>query len=364
MKFRLVLNLAIAWACAVCTPATARDTESATLHEHLQLLTNRYGVSNAAVAVLRQRELRAVEQIPAAQESVFEAASLSKPVFAYAVLKLVQEGRMELDAPILKYLPQGYAHRFFAHRPNSPVDQVSDPRLSEVTVRMALNHTSGLPNWANGPLVFKGNPGATWQYSGEGFVMLQRAVETVTGENLAEYMKRTVFTPLGMTHSAFTRPKELETLIAPGSDFYGTTLKPVRFREPVAAFSLYTSAADYGRFLAALLKDERSLRQIVESPVPVNSKLDLSWGLGWGIERSQGDVILWHWGNNPGYRAFVMASPSSGDAFVLFTNSEKGLALAKPLGDDVLPGAHPVYRFHLLRDGLANLMCETLDVCI
>jgi len=364
MKFSFALNLAIALACTVCAPAMARDTESATLHEHLQLLTNRYGVSNAAVAVVRQRELQAVEQIPGTEESVFEAASLSKPVFAYAVLKLVQEGKMELDAPILKYLPQGYAHRHFAHLANSPIDQVTDPKLSEVTVRMALNHTSGLPNWASGPLAIKGRPGGTWQYSGEGFVLLQRAVETVTGENLADYMKRTVFTPLGMTHSAYTRQKELETLIAPGSDYYGTTLKPARFREPVAAFSLYTSAADYGRFIVALLKDERSLRQIVESPVLVNSKLGLSWGLGWGIERSQGDVFLWHWGNNPGYRAFVMASPRSGDAFVMFTNSEKGLALAKPLGDDILPGTHPVYRYHLLRDGLANLMCETLDVCL
>jgi hypothetical protein len=90
----------------------------------------------------------------------------------------------------------------------------------------------------------------------------------------------------------------------------------------------------------------------------------LSWGLGWGLEQRGGDVFLWHWGNNPGYKNFVMASPASGDAFVLFTDSDKGMALARPVGAAVLPGTHPVYRFHLLRDGLDGVLCEELGVCL
>lgn len=363
---RAGLRLVIALFCTGC--ASLKEREADSLHDRLQLQARRYGVCDVALAVVRGRELQAVDAVHdcAARtepDSVFEAASLSKPVFAYAVLKLVQQGKMDLDAPVLNYLPQGYAHRYFAHRANSPVDQVSDPRLAAVTVRMALNHTSGLPNWSNGPLALVGQPGAGWHYSGEAYVLLQRAVEAVTGENLGDYMKRAVFAPLGMSRSAYTREAVLEKYIVPGANYYGERLAHLPFREPVAAFSLYTSAGDYGRFLAALMKDERTLQQIVEAPVPVSAKLDLDWGLGWGLERNRGEVYLWHWGNNSGYRAFVMASPRTGDAFVMFADSDKGLALAEPLSKEVFPAPHQVYRYHLLRDGVANLLCETLDIC-
>jgi CubicO group peptidase (beta-lactamase class C family) len=387
---RTGLWLTIAVFCVGCASVKERDAESTALNgtqqesllkvspsqqtslrDRLQLLTSRHGICDVAVAVVRNRKLQSVDAAhgcaagsPSTLGSVFEAASLSKPVFAYAVLKLVQQGKMDLDAPVLKYLPHGYAHRHRAYLADSPIDQVSDPKLLAVTVRMALNHTSGLPNWSDGALVFDGVPGAKWQYSGEGYVLLQRAVEAVTGEKLDEFMERQVFGPLGMTRSAYTRQAELEKHIVPGSNGYGAVLTPYPFREPVAAFTLYTSAGDYGRFLATLLKDERTLWQIVESPVSVSAKLDLSWGLGWGLERNRGDVFLWHWGNNTGYRAFVMASPRTGDGFVILTNSDMGLSLAEPLGEEVLPGPHQVYRFHLLRDGLANLLCEMLDICL
>lgn len=364
--------------CAGCGAVKERATsppksvaqQSASLQDRLRLLANRYGICDVAVAVIRNRELQSVDTAHTcadepswSQESVFEAASLSKPVFAYAVLKLVQQGKLDLDAPVLKYLPNGYAHRYVAVRADSKIDQVSDPKLSEVTVRMALNHTSGLPNWSDGPLFFNNKPGVKWQYSGEGYVLLQRAVEAVTGENLADFMRRTVFNPLGMTHSAYTRQANLENHLVRGSDSFGSVLTSYPLREPVAAFTLYTSAGDYGRFLVTLLKDDRILAQIVESPVPVSHKLDLSWGLGWGLEQNRGALSLWHWGNNSGYRNFVMASPRTGDGFVMFTNSDKGLSLAEPVGNAILPGPHPVYRFHLLHGDIAIFLCETLDIC-
>lgn len=387
-NMRAGLWIAAAMFCAGCASTAGNDAAvapqgmqqrftlqgaepQASLHVTLQQLAIRYGICNVTAAVIRNREVQSVEAIqgcagepPLAPESVFEAASLSKPVFAYAVLKLVQQGRMDLDTPVLKYLPDGYEHRFQAYLPDSKTDRVSDPRLQAVTVRMALNHTTGLPNWADGPLIFAGKPGEKWEYSGEGYVLLQHAVEAVTHKNLDDFMAHQVFQSLGMTHSAYKYKPEFEQYIVPGSNRDGVAMKPWPFRVPVAAFTLYTSARDYGQFLAALLKDEPILRQIVASPVPVNPKLNLAWGLGWGIEQDKDDVSIWHWGNNPGYRAFVMASPRSGNGFVMFTNSDNGLAIAEPFGEKILPGPHPVYRFHLLREGLANLLCETLGVCV
>jgi len=345
--------------------------QQSSLHTYLQQLANRFGVCHVAMAVVRNREILTVDaaqgcatEVPTQRDSIFQAASLSKPIFAYAVLKLVQQGKINLDAPVLAYLPQGYVHRQVPYRTGSPTDPVSDPKLAAVTVRMVLNHSCGLPNWANGPLVFDHAPGTRWQYSGEGYVLLQRAVEAVTGEKLDTFMQRQVFTPLGMTHSAYTDRPELAPYVVPGRARDGTLLKSVAFQSAVAAFTLYTSAQDYGRFLAALMKDDAALRQIVDSPVVVQPKLNLSWGLGWGLEQTPEDLFLWHWGNNPGYRAFAMVSPRSGDGFVMLSNSEAGLALVEPLSKLVFPGTHPVFRFHLLRDGLASLLCETMDICV
>ncbi|HQC95531.1 MAG TPA: serine hydrolase domain-containing protein [Aquabacterium sp.] len=340
------------------------------LQDRLQRLATRYGICKVTAAVVQDRELRFVTaaQGCAADEaltpdSIFQAASLSKPVFAYAVLKLAQQGKIDLDAPLLQYLPGGYEHRREPHLPDSPADRVSDPRLRAVTARMVLNHTAGLPNWAGGPLHFIGNPGQRWEYSGEGYVLLQRAVEAVTRQDLDEVMGREVFRPIGMTHSAYTSRPELDKHIVAGSTRDGARLEPWSFRAPVSAFTLYTSARDYGLFLAALLKDEVSLRQIVASPVGVDPKLKLGWGLGWGLEADQGDVFLWHWGNNPGYRAFVMASTRLGNGFVMFTNSDNGLTLAEPFGEAAMPGQRSVYRSPLLREGFARLLCETFGVC-
>lgn len=308
----------------------------ASLHDQLQQLADRHHICHVAVAVVRRHELEAVETAqgcaggtPTQPDTVFQAASLGKPVFAYAVLQLVQQGRMDLDAPVLAYLPGGYVHRQQPHLQRSDEEVVSDPRLKAVTVRRVLNHTSGLPNWAQGALRFDSEPGARWGYSGEGYSLLQRAVEAVTGEALDVFMQQQAFGPLRMTHSAYSRP-------AP----------PLRL--PLAAATLTTTAMDYGRFLAALLRDGRTLAQVLASPVPVEQEPAMHWGLGWGLEGSGDETLLWHWGNNPGYRAFTMASPRTGDAIVLFTDSSRGLLLAEPVAGLVLPGAHPVYRFPAL----------------
>jgi CubicO group peptidase (beta-lactamase class C family) len=94
---------------------------------------------------------------------------------------------------------------------------------------------------------------------------------------------------------------------------------------PTAAATLYSTAHDYGKFLADVLADERLLALFTQSPVPVEPRLHLSWGHGWGIEGTGPNAYLWQWGNNPGYRSFVMASPRTGAGFVLLTNSESGL---------------------------------------
>lgn len=293
-------------------------------------------------------------------DSIFQAASLSKPVFAYAVLKLAQEGSLNLDAPLVSYLPQGYLHiqNPFAFGRPPITDRVAAPELQAVTARMVLRHTSGLPNWSSDPLAFDFNPGGGWQYSGEGFMLLQRVVESITNEKLDDFMRHRLFDPLGMSHTTFRWQRQFADAFMPGMPWY------MELPEALAPLSLHTSAKDYAKFLAALLADPLAMQLIVEAPVSVVPKLGLGWGLGWGVESGDKETFIWQWGNNPGYRAFVMASTSSGDAVVMLTNSENGLAMAEPVVTTVLPGAHRVFKSYLVRDGFAYFACKSLNWCI
>lgn len=293
-------------------------------------------------------------------DSVFQAASLSKPIFAYAALKLAQDGSLNLDAPLISYLPHGYLHiqNPFAFGKPPITDLVVAPELQAVTARMVLSHTSGLPNWSSDPLAFNFKPGTDWQYSGEGFMLLQRVVESITNQGLDDFMQSRLFEPLGMSNTAFRWKPQFADTFMPGLP------RHTQIPEAFAPFSLHTSANDYAKFLAALMADQQALQLIVQSPASVVPKLGLAWGLGWGVELGEKETFIWQWGNNPGYRAFVMASTSSGDAVVMLTNSEGGLAMAEPIIATALPGTHRVFKSYLVREGISYYACKNFDWCM
>lgn len=347
-------SMAIALSC-MCL---AQADNNGDVQALVQGLATKHHVCAVSVAVIKSRQLQGVyvasgcaPAVALDAHSVFEAASLGKPVFAYAVLTLAAQGRIGLDVPLLTYLPQGYVHRQnpFDDRAASKTDLVSDPRIFQVTTRMVLNHTTGLPNWSKAPLRFDADPGATWQYSGEGYLVLQRAVEAITGRPLDVFMRSQVFEPLSMQNSAYAWSANSGLALVPAMAADGTKRKLKPFAIPVAPTSLYTSAGDYGRFVVALLNDGVALDKITTAPVTVSRPLGLQWGLGWAIERSDEGPFIWHWGNNLGYRSFVMASVRTGDGFVMFTDSDDGMALAEPIAQVVLPGKHKLFDFSMLR---------------
>ena len=270
---------------------------------------------------------------------------------------------MALDEPVMKYLPQGYRHQPNPWKADKLVP-VTDPRLHAITVRMALNHTSGFPNWASGRLNFEFHPGAKWNYSGEGYMLLQRAVEAVTGQPLDQFMAMQVFKPLAMDHSDYVRSERVATTLLPGTKANGAPRATMVLKTPNAAFSLHSTAADYGNFLVKVLNDDGLLKQIIASPVSVDPKLGLHWGLGWGIERSGDDSTIWQWGNNTGYRAFVIASVRTGDGFVMLTNGENGLKLAEPLAQKILPGERRIFQSPIMGVDIVSFVCNTVRVCL
>lgn len=275
-------------------------------------------------------------------KTVFEAASLSKPVFAYGVLKLVEQGKLGLDVPLTAYLTKPYV--------------AGDERLAKITARLVLSHRTGFPNWRDGdslPIYF--TPGERFSYSGEGYIYLQRVVETITGKPLNEYMKEAVFTPLGMTSSSYVWRPEFDSSTATGHDPDG---KPAPLWKPMeagAASTLNTTATDYALFVEAVLNGKglarRTLREMETAQVALDPECricikrepkqlsnNLFWGLGWGIERTDRGEALWHWGDNGTFKCFVMADPRTKSGAVMFSNSQNGLELAEPLINAAMGG--------------------------
>ena len=320
-------------------------------------LAGELGVCSAAYAVLKAGNPGPSTPISGCGESggltqadaIFQAASLTKPVIAFGALRLVLSGQLDLQSPVSRYLPDGYTHfhSVLARSPTDSNDIVPASALSRIPVAALLNHTSGLPNWASGKLSFDFQPGERWGYSGEGYVLLQSVIEAVTGMSLAGYFDKHLFGPLGMRDTSLIWRDDFATRVQHGTSMFGT-VRQVRFLKPVAAASLCTTASDYARFMSALLADDRLLSLTMSRPVVAEPELGLEWGFGWGIERGKGGPYIWQWGNNPGFRAFAMASVSSKDGFVVFTNSERGMALAVPLAYSILPVEHNAFRFSMV----------------
>ena len=269
--------------------------------------------------------------------SVFEAASLSKPVFAYAVLQLVDEGIIDLDTPIAEY----YEYEAIQH----------DDRRGQITPRDVLTHSPGFPNWRprGGQLTINFEPGSEFSYSGEGFVYLQRAIMQITGEPLDQIAKRLVFDPLGMTSSSYLWQDGFEEKIALPHGPDGELLRKNRPQpgQGNAAASLHTTAPDYARFIQAIMNgtglSDTTAAAMLSPQIDVDS--GVTWGLGIGLQDNEYGRGFWHWGDNSGYKAYTLTYPQSGVGVIWFTNSENGHAILNGLLSQVFGGEHAASRW-------------------
>jgi CubicO group peptidase (beta-lactamase class C family) len=274
---------------------------------------------------------------PVTRETLFEAASMTKPVFAYTAMKLVEQGKLDLDRPLTEYLKERVLP-----------DQ---PSRSLITARMVLSHTAGFPNWRkgeeerDGPLPVLYKPGSRFSYSGEGIFYLQRVVEKIAGEPIAVLAKRTLFDPLGLTQTSYVWTGRLDSLLAAGHDADGTFLKKSRYTHANAAYTLYTTAREYAAFIVEILKTDRSapyslshesLGAMLKHQVAVDARAPIGrpgeakgfgvyWGLGWSINTTgEGDIVHHSGANKSGFRCFSQFSPRRGSGIVIMTNGIRG----------------------------------------
>jgi CubicO group peptidase (beta-lactamase class C family) len=244
------------------------------------------------------------------ERTVFRTASLSKPVFAYLVMKLVDEGLLDVDKPLYQYLQRPlYEYPDYA-------DLKGDERYKLLTARILLSHQSGFPNWRrinrSRRLDFKFNPGKMFKYSGEGYRLLQFILEEMTDKGFNKLAKEKIFLPLGMTNTSFVWERRFD-------DNFAVNLRTGlrRFLEgtktfPNAAYSLLTNTADYAKFLLAVMNGSdlksKTLEMMLEPQVDITSKslhapqgtnprihetIHLAWSMGWGrFHCPQGEAIF------------------------------------------------------------------------
>lgn len=281
--------------------------------------------------------------------TVFEAASLSKPVFAWLVMQLVDDKLIDLDRPFA----HAFAHAFdYARIPDKAA-------FALLTPRMVLTHRTGLPNWVDGdthfpdrvaPIPFRHPPGTAYSYSGEAFQLLQTFVEKRTGRSLQALFEAR----LGrwMPHSTFTQPLRPGTVASRGYASAGDAASGRDMSNltdyPMAAASLVTTAQDYARFLSLVCKREGLSRAAYDdmlrpqSPMPPGgSPWPTARGLSWAITDRAGATLISHNGSNGEYRAYAGFERESGDGLVILTNGAKGRALIEALLPTPRTGASP-----------------------
>ncbi len=273
-----------------------------------------------------------VTKKPIDSNSIFEAASISKLILTYVVLRMVQEKSFGLETAALSLVNEK--------------DLIGSPWYSllncegfhGISIRNILSHSTGLPNWAptDGIKRLLFPPGRCFQYSGMSHLFLQWVLERHFLTPWQEIANRYVFSPLGMNNSGFVWKDAWEDGLVHGHSAKGIPTDKARFHlgGGVAA-GLLTSAADYASFfkeLLAKMEDPRSsFSQMYHSQIdrfygiessPANHPM--AWGLGIGLELTENGPFVWQWGANPFFFNWLVGNPRTQEGLVCFTNSEPG----------------------------------------
>jgi CubicO group peptidase (beta-lactamase class C family) len=288
---------------------------------------------------------------PVTEETVFEAASLSKPVYAYALLRLVDEGKLDLDEPLIEYVTDEYIEKNFLR------SKIRDQRFRKITARMVLCHTTGFPNWRiKGELAICCEPGSKFGYSGEGFVYLQKVVEKITGMECNDFVSSYALKPLGMNDSSYVWRDDYKRLAAARHNHIGVLEGTLMAKRASAASSLMTTARDYAKFLIALmhgtgLKEETYNTMLSPQSYPSEKSGDpIAWGLGIGLQTTEDGTAFWHWGDNDNSKAFALAFKEQKIGVVYFANSYFGLSIVDEVVQRSVGGKQPALSSPFLSD--------------
>ncbi len=268
-------------------------------------------------------------------ETIFQAASISKVVFSYIVMRMVDRGEIDLNRPLWEYL--GYVEdRFKDAYPDDPEKSRQNEEWAKMlTAKIVLTHGTGLPNWmkngrpGDAKLVFQCKPDTKYTYSGEGIHYLQRVVEHISGKSLEELAIEEVFKPFGMKNTSYQWKENYDSLAACG--FYDDLENSGQASDRVdnAAYTMRTNVKDFSLFLEALMKGKGLKEETFKAMTSPHRKLGtegMYFGLGIRVtpDASNYGPVWSHSGSNRNFRCKFWLFPEKESYLVYFTNSENG----------------------------------------
>jgi len=298
----------------------------------LTALMQKYKVPALGIGVIENNGLKNAKVLgelksgtPAPTNTIFQVASLTKPIVEMTTLRLVSKGLWSLDEPLSKYWIDP--------------DVKNDPRNRLLTTRHVLSHQTGFVNWrwlhSTGKLAFDFEPGTKTQYSGEGLEYLKHALEIKFKMPLAVIADKYLFKPDGMkdTHFFWDGSVTADRYAVP----HNKANEPYEIRknkETSAADLLMTTVSDYTTFGANVLKKKGLSDKVWQDMIHIQSKEpDAKFGLGWEVFNNlKGkEFALVHGGSDPGVRTIIILLPESKRGLVIFTNSDNGMSLIRDI---------------------------------
>ncbi|MGP1351738.1 MAG: serine hydrolase domain-containing protein [Parasphingopyxis sp.] len=318
------------------TTSAPRSASYAELESQIVEWLERYDTPSVSVAWIENRQIvwsgtfgQQGPSQPADAETLYDTASLGKPITAEIVLRLAAEGSISLDEPMASHWLDP--------------DIADDPRAQLLTPRHVLTHQTGLPNWrylTDDVLVFQSDPGASTRYSGEGMQYLVRFVEAKLGRQFEDIAEELLLSPLGMTDTSLVRRDWFEGRMAWRYFPDGEWREPTARDEPLGAGEVHTNARDYARFIVGVMNDQEVSEELAAAryaisreqrdsclereAVPEACPDHMGFGLGWYVYDYGDETLVAHSGANAGERSLTVFSPDRGYGFVAFANGANG----------------------------------------
>jgi CubicO group peptidase (beta-lactamase class C family) len=326
-------------------------TSTKQMDDFIEAYRNYYNIPGVSLALIKDGKLvyhktygvkNSITGEKVDSNTLFEAASITKPVFSFAVQRLAERKVIDLDKPLYLYLPYP--------------DIAHDQRYKLITARHVLTHRTGFPNWrfmnADQKLNIRFTPGTEYNYSGEGFEYLKMVVEKITGKKVEQVLKEEVLDPMGLYHTFFSRNDSLKQMVANGHfDRLPTYDEPPQ--SPGMAYSMHTEAKVFTRFMMYMLEQKGLDAKTYDTMFSKHSEFKLDSGdvaprypsyMGISLEIRETPLgkSFGHGGNNGDFRCHFEVYKDLKSGYAIFTNSNTSYPLLAAMRQFLVEGRDKV----------------------
>ena len=317
------------------------------LDDFIQAYQKYFGIPGVSMALIKDGKLvyhktygvkNTITSEKVDANTVFEAASITKPVFSFAVQRLAERGIIDLDKPLYLYLPYP--------------DIAYDERYKLMTARHVLTHRTGFPNWrwmnADQKLNLQFTPGTDYNYSGEGFEYLKMVVEKITGKKVEQVLKEEVIDPIGLYHTFFSSNDSLKQMVASGHYDRLPTVDDLP-QSPGMAYSMHTEAKVFTKFMIYMLEQKGLDAKTYDTMFRKHSEYKLDsgdvapknptyMGMSLEIRETPFGKSFGHGGNNGDFKCLFEVYKDLRAGYVIFTNSNTSYPLLKVMREFLVEG--------------------------